>query len=86
MLSIYTYIWIYFQVSNVFHEENYMSHAQRYNHMSFPWLVPPKVKRFFTNPDSIWSVMLVSNIYTHILLTHLCLDFLFNTKIVVVLQ
>ena len=51
---------LHFQVSNVFHESNYMSHVQRYSHMSFPWLIPTKAKRFFNNPDSFLTVMLVS--------------------------
>ena len=31
--------------------------------MSFPWLIPPKAERFFNNPDSFWSVMMVSLIF-----------------------
>ena len=56
-------LFLHFQVSGVFQESNYNSHVQRYSHMSFPWLIPPKAKRFFNNPDSFWSVMMVSLLF-----------------------
>ena len=56
-------LFLHFQVSGVFQESNYNSHVQRYSHMSFPWLIPPKAERFFNNPDSFWSVMMVSLLF-----------------------
>ena len=52
---------VLFQVHNVFHESNYDLQHQRYNDLSFPWLIPPRFTSYLIDPLATWSRILVSD-------------------------